>query len=311
MHSLHSSCVCAAHRHPRHHSISWNWCSRWLSAYVWVLESSPGLCKRNKSHKLMSHLSNPQNESVWCTNRVYHQWKWVVSLRMFTNFLGLGHFDTLKSREHRGSTKSNRRLGMLVHNFNPCNHEAEAGCSLSVQEHPGLYFFEGWGEARNLCTKQKCGGQRIMYIGVSFLISGSGIKFKLSVMLASAFIHLAITLALWFTLGLKFCSTHTHHQHHPHHHHQTRERVTEREGISCAWILCYDLGDWLTFGMGYGLVSRKLSVVGLNGYHYFWNQFWVVSFPVYQHVRSNRPLPQTKLPCLLSLLQLLQGKSVS
>lgn len=68
-----------------------------------------------------------------------------VSLRMFANFLALGQFDTLKSREHRGRTNSNKRLGMLVHTFNPCTHEAESGGSLSVQGHPGLYSFEGWG----------------------------------------------------------------------------------------------------------------------------------------------------------------------
>lgn len=34
---------------------------------------------------------------------------------------------------------------MLVHTFNPCNHEAEASCSLSVQGYPGLYLFEEWG----------------------------------------------------------------------------------------------------------------------------------------------------------------------
>ena len=34
---------------------------------------------------------------------------------------------------------------MLVHTFNTCTHEAESDCFLSVQGHPGLSLFEGWG----------------------------------------------------------------------------------------------------------------------------------------------------------------------
>ena len=84
-----------------------------------------------------------------------------------------------------------------------------------------------------MCTKQKGGGHRIIYIGVSFLISGSGIKFKLSVMLESAFTHLAITLALWFTLWLKFF----YHSHTPpeqqQQEQQEKESDRERRDIMC------------------------------------------------------------------------------
>lgn len=39
---------------------------------------------------------------------------------------------------------------MLVHTFNTCTHEAESDCSLSVQGHPGLYLFEGWGRQEHV-----------------------------------------------------------------------------------------------------------------------------------------------------------------
>ncbi|KAL6088137.1 hypothetical protein STEG23_014575, partial [Scotinomys teguina] len=35
---------------------------------------------------------------------------------------------------------------MLVHTFDPCTHEAEAGWTLSVRGHPGLNLFDGWGK---------------------------------------------------------------------------------------------------------------------------------------------------------------------
>ena len=88
--------------------------------------------------------------------------------------------------------------------------------------------------ARNVCTKLKCGGHRVIFIGVSFLISGSGIKFKLSVMLESAFTHLAITLALWFTLWLKFFyHSHTPPEQQQKEHQEEKENDRERRDIMC------------------------------------------------------------------------------